>query len=431
MADFTEERVFLVDLNYKDDHKLNRIDEERYSEENMGSINSRKKSRHSNNHSRVSSKTSKDMSITKLKAYGEKRHTLFDNPIQEVADQEIKSNPSANENKEEMSPIRVEGINEQRRNSNLPISLKLTSKIKNKYNKSFSKPANKKEDKNLKNSNISIKADNVSISVKNSPSDRKDTKDLGIEREKFKTFHVQKLISSLKKSSGSMRHSHIDQETGSQTARPESSLSKFITSQTGQVNSTSQASGAPTKPKAGYHKVGAHRRTYSDTNSLHYQKASKGINSARNRNVFQETNAKPQKISTMPSQSKNTDENKSTKGNLSTRSMKSSTQANYQNIPNPGDNHDFEESPIGDTHTDFLKKHNPKTVFTLGQVPVISQEDHYRVVDDNKALRLENAEQKKVAVINPENQGARGQDHQVSVSCQGHGDEYQRSERLD
>lgn len=371
----------------------------------MGSINSRKKSRHSNNHSRVSSKTSKDMSITKLKAYGNKNLSLLDNPIQEMADLEIKSNASATEKKEDISPIRIEGLNEDRRNSNVPISLKLTSKIKNKYNKSFSKPEQKKEDKNFKHSNVSIKAENVSISMKNSPAERKE-KESGNDREKFKTFHVQKLISSLKKGSYSMRNSQIEQETGSQTARPESSLSKFIISQAGQGKSIGQATIENTKNKIGPAKVGSHRRTFSDTNSLHYQKASKGINSARNRNVFQESPQNPKKVSTLPSESKTTHETESNPGNFSTRSMKSSDQEQYQNYPSPGDDQDFDNSPEADQPRDFAKKPQPKTVFTLGKVPGVSQEEHNKVIAENKALRTENMSQKKVRFNYAENRRA-------------------------
>jgi hypothetical protein len=367
----------------------------------MGSLNSRKKSRNSINHSRVSSKTSKDLSITKLKALGDKRALFLENPIQEVADQEVKSTNSNNEDKGEVSPMHVEGITQNRRHSQLPISVKLTSKIKSKYTKSFSKAAMKREQQALKNSTLSVNTDYLSLSMKGSPADKgRDMREQDTEREKFKTLHVQKLITNLKKGSISIKKDMPETAGNMAGTRPESALSKFVTSQVGQSLTVGPATAKMIKePSTQTKKMVNHRRTFSDTNSLHYQKTSKGINSARNRTVLNGTLMKPVETPSVESPIKENDYPEAS-NKYSTMSNRSSNQA--QEIEaEVGDN---ECLPINKFMTDFARKPQPKTVTNISKA---DQKESKRITEENDRLKDENLRQKRVAFTESENRRAR------------------------
>lgn len=377
----------------KDDFKLNKIEEERISEENMGSLNSRKKSRNSVNHSRVSSRTSKDLSITKLKNFGDKKTLFFDNPIQEMADQEIKSTNSVNEEKCEASLMNMEGLTENRRHSHLPVSMRLSSKIKNKFTKSFSKATNNRDQQNLKNSSTSVKTDYLSLSMKNSPADKGSSlRDGDNDREKFRSFHVQKLITNLKKGSLSIKKELQEATVAVSGTRTESALSKFVTSQVGQSLTVCPAQSKPAKD---LHEIGRktvnHRRTLSDTNSLNYQKTSKGIKSARNTTTLVGKAMKTPTVA-MGDTPRKDDECVKQYSTMSNQSAKHDKAVHL----NPAET---EYLPVSAFITDFVRKAQPKT---LSNVTKADLRENKRLLEENERLKEENLQQKKVGTHQPD-----------------------------
>ena len=350
------------------------IQEERESEENMGSLNSRKKSR-SNNHSRVSSKNSKD--LAKLKP-ADKKTLVFSTghpTIQEVDQDENRSNGSA---RELSSHKATEGekagpaVSEKAK-----VEIKFDPKLRDKlFPKSISKIC--KKDIPLKKSIASVKTEKLSTSLKIS----------SVEKGGQPVIQVQKLITRFKNGSHSFKREELEADQGADAAQKVAG-SQFGTS-SGQLNEH--------RPEhARVPKLSNHRRAISDTDSLTYTAINKGGISARNYHPLSRANPKPHNL--------NKTLNKETAApgkvvefdHLEIQSQQSGiSHLSGLNKKKPHQP-ELKSDPMRKLYRpDFLKKQFPRTLMTESQAEEEKEQERQGIAEENQRLRAENQKQREV-----------------------------------
>jgi hypothetical protein len=361
---------------------MNRIEEERISEENMGSLNSRKKSRASNNQSRVSSKNSKEHSLSKTKQREEKKSIFAsENPIVEVDFDEMKSTNSGKEYS------RPEERHVGGSKTNLFKSFGKINHFSEQLQKKLSNPVNIQKGEAKKTGSLSVKTDEMVKSIKmNTPREqpKTSTRDNTAKESKLSlnVLKVQKLITNFKNgTSGSWKDVFDGENASKAPSHPKTTVSTAFCATTKLMPTLSKTK-----------KVGNHRRTCSDTNSLTYQIKNKPTVSARGQppppSTAIEVNSLEQALyaGTMHEQ-----EDKDSQQSVSYKSINSSIRNQMLKTEEP-----LKENPWSKTTSNFAKKAGPKTLVSESNKDRVS-ELHLQISQlkkENAQLALENSQLK-------------------------------------